>query len=332
MSSIAAWAAAVHPGSPAPPSPSHSFFQPTPVDLTTLGYTPIFIHFPCTRSPPRAVPTSPKQQQQSTLRRLCSLANFSPRSKPVTGAGASSKKPKYAHVPLPPPLANEIALMQFAGGGSIDANAKRVMKAQGSQAGVGVILKDENGHLWWDEDEKYEYTHLLEGKDVDEGLSPCRDSPSQQHFGERDIIKLAEDAYPVVPGLSVLTVPSRARKSADGVVEHLRQPEFLVDVAPFGPRSANVGTGIADATSLPASRPKSKPKRRPAPLKISSPVSSTKKPSNPALPSARLGSAEELMPLYRVQVLSSHVDHESGWNCWPRLDLRTIFGAGMSNE
>jgi len=231
--------------------------------------------------------------------------------------------------------------MQFVNGGSIDANAKRAMKARESQAGVGIIYKDENGHLWWDEDEKYEFAHLLEGKDIDEGLSSCRDSPSQQrsallatdtastlasHLGERDIVKLAEETvYPVVPGLSVLTVPSRARKSADGAVEHLRQPEFLVDVVPFGTRLANVGT-------VPASRPKGKAKRRPAPLKIPSSVSSSKKPSNPALPSAGLGPAEELMPLHQVQILPSHVDHESGWNYWPTLDLRTIFRAGMSNE
>ncbi|KAF8347932.1 hypothetical protein F5887DRAFT_1099644 [Amanita rubescens] len=328
MSSIAAWAAAVHPGSPAPPSPS--FIQPTPVDLTTHGYTPIFINIPYTRSPPRALPTSPKQQQQSTLRRL-----FCPLSKSVTGAGASSKKRKYAHVPPPLSLANEIALMQFVNGGSINANGKRAMKARESQAGVGVIYKDENGHIWWDEDEKYEYA---QGQDVDEGLSSCREFPSQQrsaplatdtastlvsHLGERDIVKLAEETtYPVVPGLSVLTVPSRARKSADGAVEHLRQPEFLVDVAPFGTRLANAASP----------RPKDKAKRRPAPLKILSPVSSFKKPSNPALPSAGLGSAEEPMPLPRVQILPSHVDHESGWNQWPRLDLRTIFRAGMSNE
>ncbi|KAF8809528.1 hypothetical protein BYT27DRAFT_7241233 [Phlegmacium glaucopus] len=80
---------------------------------------------------------------------------------------AKRKRAKYAVAP-PPPLANDLALMQFMEGGKIESHAKRVMEAQakaaaGSGAGVGVgdVYRDGKGGIWWDADEEWEYTHLL---------------------------------------------------------------------------------------------------------------------------------------------------------------------------
>ena len=300
---------------------------------------------------------------------------------------------------MPPPssFANDLAVMQFAeGSSSIDTHANRVMKAPGaaSRARVDVVYKDENDHLWRDEDENYDRTHLLEGEDVDNDMynyngneevgswarfGSCRDSPSQQRsaplvdmiigrpsseldrrkslstrgfqLGARNI---AEDAaHQVVPGLSLLSVPSRARKAAGGAVKHPRKPEFLVDVAPMGPRSPSIGKTFVDATS--ASRPKCKPRRRPPPLKIPSSASSSTKPSNPALPSASFPSTGSLRreflenPFEPIpQVLSSRATMSLAGTAGPcqshlraaddhctempfRLNLRAVFGLGMSN-
>lgn len=252
-----------------------------------------------------------------------------------------------------------------------------------SQTGVGVVYNDEDGHLWWD-DEQTEYTHLLDGECVDMydyegnegadawvGFSSCRDSLSQQRsapltmdmtagrssselgsrLGARNIVKPAEDAaYPVVPGLSLLSVPSRARKAASAAVKHLRKPEFLVDVDPFGRGSPSTGKTFVDTTS--ASRPKGKAKKRPAPLKIPSSASSSMKPSNSAPFSASWPSEESLRREFLgnpfEQVLPSHVTTSmagiagscqghprAAGDCTEKpsgLNLLAMFGLGMSKS
>ena len=85
---------------------------------------------------------------------------------------AKRKRSKYGHF-RPPPLANELAMMQFADGGSLDSHIKRVMEAQaraaagsgGASVGVAGVYRDEQGGIWWDEDEELEYAHLLDGLD-----------------------------------------------------------------------------------------------------------------------------------------------------------------------
>jgi hypothetical protein len=50
---------------------------------------------------------------------------------------AKQKRAKYAHV-RPPPLANELAMMEFADRGSLESHIKRVMEAQAkATAGSG---------------------------------------------------------------------------------------------------------------------------------------------------------------------------------------------------
>ena len=377
MSSIAAWAAAVLPGSPAPLSPC-SFLLPTPpspkpVDLTNLGYTTVFIRIPNTIA--RIVPSSPKQQLRSTpsiLRRLRSLTKRT---------GTSSKRNKYDRVPSP-------TLMEFTAGGNIDSHTDRVMKPQGAASQTGVY-KDENGHLWWDEDKKIECTHLLEGGegvdmynyDGNEGMDewvgfgslsqqrraplamdtaagrPASEldrreilsTPGSSQLGARNIVKSGEDtAYPVVPGPSLLSVPSRARKAAGDAVKHLRKPEFLVDVDPFGRGPPSTGEAFVDSTS--ASRPKGKARKRPAPLKIPSSASSSVKPSNSPPSSASWPSAESLRreflgnssePISHATTslagiagsCQGHLRAAEDYTKKPsRLNIRAMFRLGMSTS
>jgi hypothetical protein len=91
---------------------------------------------------------------------------------------AKHKKAKYAHL-RPPPLANDLALMQFADGGSMESHIKRVMEAQakavggngggvgggGVGGGVGDVYRDGQGGIWWDAEEEWEYAHLLGGEE-----------------------------------------------------------------------------------------------------------------------------------------------------------------------
>lgn len=344
-STIAAWAALVQPGSPAPTSPyrrlsvssisrvgkrpsvSHSrasssvlsgLVQPPStaqditVDLSAFGYTSVFApKMPPTPSPllrktttkksstPVVQPSSPKKASH-TIKRFRSLnilrrkksasqlALPSPTTKVPSRAETIAKHNK-AHKPnvRPPPLANDIALMQFIDGGSFESNTKRLMEhralATGTKTGVDDVYRDGKGGVWLDQDEEMEYAHLL-GADSSSGTSPAeipwvrfgsedgisplktgivdlaglrRESVSTHdsdldpaylvlpiedtHCGPEDIVlsyNMPHDSpfksdTPVVPGLSVLSLPSRPSRAA----KHLRKPEFLVDVAAFGPRS-----------------------------------------------------------------------------------------------
>src|SRR5258705_7204879 len=84
---------------------------------------------------------------------------------------AKRKRSKYGHVPPPPSLATDLALMQFNGGGNIETHIKQVMEKQAKAAGGsrGIIVggadvyRDSNGGIWWDADEEVEYAHLLDG-------------------------------------------------------------------------------------------------------------------------------------------------------------------------
>jgi hypothetical protein len=104
-------------------------------------------------------------------------ARGSSRSKGPQSRSAASiakrKRSNYAHVRPPPPLSNDLAIMQFTGGGNMETHIKRVMEGQakaasGSRAGtmgVADVYRDANGGVWWDAYEEVEYEHLLEGVD-----------------------------------------------------------------------------------------------------------------------------------------------------------------------
>ncbi|KAF9454389.1 hypothetical protein P691DRAFT_770592 [Macrolepiota fuliginosa MF-IS2] len=181
---------------------------------------------PATPATASIQPPSPKKTSTSTartLKRFRSLGLL--RSKPKISSAAARtaalpsptkttmsiraradlvskrKRAKYAHVRPPPPLANEIALMQFAEGGSVESNVRKVMEAQaraaGGNLGVGDVYRDGKGGVWWDQDEEMEYAHLLGGDTEGDAqwIKFSSDSPKSEDDGvspKTGLVDLAE--------------------------------------------------------------------------------------------------------------------------------------------
>lgn len=289
------------------PTPSVTDFKP---DLISVGYTSVFLQFPDT--PASAVPAvlpsipragtspaapviRPSARNPRVLHNLRSLATLRTRvkarpaspssptkmkAKSAAAVAASMRRKRAKYPARPPPLANELALMQFADGGSIDHNAQRLMqeqaKATGS-TGVGDVYRDEKGGIWMDQDEEWEYAHLLahiaDTAAVDSAgelhwvTFDGRSSPSVGQNGEErrgslstqdsdldpryvvqpvdlfetdDVLLFGSAFAPVVsrkPAMSILALPSRPRRAA----KHLHKADYLVDAAfprvPSSPRS-----------------------------------------------------------------------------------------------
>jgi len=198
--------------------------------------------------------------------------------------------------------------------------------------GVADVYRDGKGGLWWDQDEELEYAPLLGGagadvEDADEEMQwvSFADAGASDKENSPDVLAIAgladvgkrgsvssqdsdlDPAYMMhteqveeitsdvrkfgggsVPGLSVLSLPSRPRRAA----KHLRKPEFMIDMAAFGPRSPVKGKFSAGAASSPTRgamvKPKGKARRRPAPLKLAPVYMQHKRPTNsPAGANAR---------------------------------------------
>ena len=67
------------------------------------------------------------------------------------------------------------------------------------------------------------------------------------------------------PGMSILSLPCRPRRKAT----HLNKPDFVLDLAAFGPRSPTKSTTTTTTTTTtPKPKPKGQARRRPAPLKL----------------------------------------------------------------
>lgn len=319
-------------------------------DLTTVGYTSVFLQLPNTPiSASIALPLRPSLSDDTKtipvppipsptrkprgLNRFRSLSALRSRARSKSAAPSSPtkmkakaaavvqrKKAKYAAMRLPP-LSNELALMQFADGGSMDANIKRVMEAQAKASGgmgVGDVYRDGQGGIWWDQDEEWEYAHLLaDGPETgangtgelqwitfNGGTSPSamavdseerRGSVSTQDsdldpryivqpsdaLESDDLVMFGSALAPLAtrrPAMSVLALPSRPRRAA----KHLRKPDYLVDVAfprvPLSPRSPKFGSSVFTAAA--SARQTGKARRRPAPLKLTPPSPALKKPTN----------------------------------------------------
>ncbi|EMD38967.1 hypothetical protein CERSUDRAFT_112682 [Gelatoporia subvermispora B] len=318
------------------------------LDLTAVGYTSVFVHIPTTpssalptfRAPP--VPPIPKTPARGLkhFRSLSALKPIRNRSKstvmpsspskpqsskhakssktqapPSATAVSSSKKHKYAKY-RPAPLAAELALAQFADGGSLEDNIKRLTEAKaraggavrvdGQLVGVGDVWRDGAGGVWWDQDEEWEYAHLLGGahdyagreKDwVRFGESSSRGSVSEAADGLRrgsvssqdsdldpryamqtddDLAAYGDALGPGAmrkPGVSVLALPARTRRTA----KHLRKPEFLLDSFPV-PAAPESAPHTPKSTSRDAP---GKTRRRPAPLTLEPPSPAFKCPTNP---------------------------------------------------
>ena len=129
------------------------------------------------------------------------------------------------------------------------------------------------------------FSNLLSNKENDDPLGERRDSVSSQDsdLDLKYLVTVPEHTpsgfnAPVEdrvlashkiggPGMSILSLPCRPRRKA----LHLNKPDYLVDIAAFGPRSPKAAT---PATPLPISttttkpKPKGQARRRPAPLKL----------------------------------------------------------------
>ncbi|KAI0086467.1 hypothetical protein BDY19DRAFT_344731 [Irpex rosettiformis] len=299
---------------------------------------------------PRATPKSLTKQSKGGLKRLKSLASLGsskgPRTRALstptvvetklsadvkssrqlqTGAVTKNKRSKYAKY-RPTPLANDLALAQLMDGGKLDYHVKRyteskakangALEVDGQIVGVGGIWRDEEGAVWMDQDEVWEFTHLLGGDDdfcLDEvewvqfgssaegenklvgvdhrGSLSTQDSDLSPRYvmqvdadSQDDIPGLDNSSAPVKPGITVLAIPARSRRAAP----HLRKPEYLLDAftfptspnpaldAPQGPRSPR------SPCIFPVSSHKGKTRRRPPPLNLTPPTPALKHPHNPA--------------------------------------------------
>ncbi|EIW59775.1 uncharacterized protein TRAVEDRAFT_167296 [Trametes versicolor FP-101664 SS1] len=430
-SAVAAWVAAVQPGSPAPRSPrrrssissarrssggspcivsrrpsvnagtphSASFlsFSDSPTaasrivitpsikdfkpDLTAVGYTSVFVHFPETPhsatvftsktrpplSPQRIAPRSPSSPVRPVkgLKSFRSLSALRPtrriRSKSITMRGppspplnmsipakkssahakasraqesaavSASKKSKYAKF-RPPPLATELALAQLADGGSIEDHIRRFAEAQaraggatemtrdGRLVGVSDVYRDGAGGVWRDQDEEWEYAHLLGGDDewcesedgswvrfgsptkaarkasvvvaggdVRRGSVSSQDSDLDPRYAMRAEDEGADDLARFGSALA----PACARRPGMSVLaipartrrtaKHLRKPEFLLDAFPVPSSPTSTSHHHApQAVQLSERQLAAKQqRRRPAPLTLTPPSPAFKCPMNP---------------------------------------------------
>lgn len=175
---------------------------PTPLTSTVFGNIPI------PPVPPLpAQSTSPKPAKRAGLSRFRSLSILRSKkskhaaqlgivSSPVkspkveSSAIAHRKRAKYtgkkaSAKPPAPSLANELALLQFMEGGTVNDNVNRLMGERAKAAGRGAqnrpgvegVYRDAKGGIWYDADEEMEYAHLLgpednerEGEDQNEAL------------------------------------------------------------------------------------------------------------------------------------------------------------------
>ena len=160
-----------------------------------------------TKAKSQAAPPSPVLISPTKTALTSKSTKFTkPKSKESKGKVATvaeRKRAKYANVRPPPPLANELAMMQFTDGGSMESHVKRVMEAQakaaaGSSATMGVadVYRDGKGGLWWDQDEELEYEHLLGGSDVVMGDGRVGEDVDEMDWEEFDDTNGAEPLAP----------------------------------------------------------------------------------------------------------------------------------------
>lgn len=321
-------------------------------DLTSVGYTSAFLQVPetpITATRPLAVkprtaeagheipippvPASPTRRPRGLprLRSLSTLryrggSKFAAPSSPTKmkakaaaspAAVVKRKKAKYASM-RSAPLSNELEMMQFLDGGSMESNIKRVMEAQAraGTTGVGDVYRDGQGGIWWDQEEELEYTHLLAPSEdgathgtgdlqwvtfsgdklssanpnVDE---ECRGSISTQDsdLDPRYIVQPTDhlDTDDLAVFGSALT-PLAIRKPAMSVLalpsrprraaKHLCKPDYLLNVAFTRNSISPMIPKVSVSTCAGVAKPKGKARRRPAPLTLAPPSPALKRPSN----------------------------------------------------
>ena len=202
----------------------------------------------------------------------------------------------------------------------MDNNIKRIVEAQAKATGaVGLtdVHRNGEGGIWWDQDEEWEYAHLLAEDDRSRphatgdlqwvtfgNMSPStagvpgeerrgsvstRDSDLDPKYAVQPTDLLDGDdpalfGSAVVPPtmrkptVSVLSLPSRPRRAA----QHLRKPDFLVDVAFSRLHTSPKTPKFPNSSGVGAGilKPKGKARRRPTPLKLSPSGLACKRPTN----------------------------------------------------
>jgi len=235
-----------------------------------------------------------------------------------SAAVVKRKKAKYAAL-RPPPLANELALMQFVDGGSIESNIKRVMEAQAKAGATGVadVYRDGEGGIWWDHEEEWEYAHLLaSGEDgathgmgdlewvtfggdkshsgnlvvnderrgsvstQDSDLDPRYLLQPTDHLDTDDLAVFGSALVPLTTCKPAMSVLALPSRPRRAA-KHLHKPDFLLNIA-FTRSSASPKSSEFATSTFASSiaKPKGKTRRRPAPLRLSPPSPALKRPSN----------------------------------------------------
>ncbi|KAF7371031.1 hypothetical protein MSAN_00737300 [Mycena sanguinolenta] len=208
----------------------------------------------------------------------------SPRPNPLRPPNPPNP-PKKAKIPkrVPPPLATELALMQFTDGGSLEKHAQRVMSARAAAAGpgvgVGAVWRDGEGGVWWDEEERWD-SGAREKENAEDlerrGSVSTQDSdldarylvqPASHEDILIDFVPLPALPRPHAHAMSrkvLLALPARPRRAA----KHLNKPELVDDLAAFGAAPAAFSVPASPTAS---SKPSKGSRRRPAPLKLARP-------------------------------------------------------------
>jgi hypothetical protein len=153
------------------------------------------------------------------------------KSQPSATTIAKRKRAKYAHVRPPPPLANELAMMQFADGGSLDSHIKRVMEAQakatagsgGLNVGIADVYRDEKGGIWWDADEEMEYAHLLDGLDREKAERDVEETFWEDFGGQECHLE-----HTMRGGISIISFSNGRRPSVSSSVDSDLDPKYLL--------------------------------------------------------------------------------------------------------
>ncbi|KAF8202441.1 hypothetical protein BJ912DRAFT_1038025 [Pholiota molesta] len=184
-------------------------------------------------SPSSPAPISPTKTAISTKSANAAVVKAAKKQQLAITAAAITrrKQAKYAYksVRPPPTLANELALMQFADGGSLESHAKRVMESQakaakgcGTGAGVGVgdVYRDGKGGMWWDADEEMEYAPLLGGKTVQETMKESRDAAEM----EMDWEEFNDAVTPLTPFHNTARLHHLAAVVADASLDPMNSP------------------------------------------------------------------------------------------------------------
>lgn len=249
-----------------------------------------------------------------------------PKAAALSAAVVKRKKAKYAAL-RPPPLANELALMQLVDGGSMESNIKRIMEAQARAGATGVadVYRDGEGGIWWDQEEELEYAHLLAsgedgathgvgdlewvtfGGDIlpsgnlaadDErrGSVSIQDSDLDPHYIVQPTDHLDTDDLAV---FGSALAPFTTRKPAMSVLaipsrplraaKHLHKPDFLLNVA-FTMDSTSPKSSKFSASTFASrvAKAKGNARRRPTPLTLSPPSPTLKRPSNSPVDAERI--------------------------------------------